>query len=273
MNDTHPVSKRPGYHDLYFRLALSLLAAHFLIAFGEKESFFELLLMWDYYRSLLFSALIAFILISFIRYVFTRLDKRYDWKMQTAKRLAMQSLWGVAVPAILAFLLAAVYFSMHHIHILDTLYLRFDFPVIVLLLIVLNMYYLVFRFYRQSQAPVEKNEESHYRKTFIVFKGAKSIPVPVDMIAYFFHEGDFNFLRTTNGEDFLVSQSLDEVQAQLDPAIFFRANRQMLIGFGACKHFEPLEFNKLALFIEPPYKEAVIISQKRAKGFKDWMER
>jgi DNA-binding LytR/AlgR family response regulator len=264
----------PGYRDLYFRIGLSLLGAHFLIAFGEKESLFELLLMWDYYRSLLFGFLIAFLLISFIRFVFLRLDKKYDWKEHTAKRAVLQSLWGVAIPAILAFLLAAVFFAIHGINILKTLYLKFDFPVIVLMLVLLNMYYLAYYFFLGLQSGRDMPENNReYRNTFIVTKGARNIPIPIDSVAYFFHEGDYNFLRTLTKEDFLVSRTLDEIQQQLDPTRFFRVNRQMLVAFSACSHYEPLEHGKLLLFVEPPYKELAPISQKRAKDFKEWIER
>jgi len=47
----------------------------------------------------------------------------------------------------------------------------------------------------------------------------------------------------------------------------------MIVNFRACRHFEPLEFGKLKLIVAPETKEPVIISQKRAKGFKEWIER
>ena len=273
--------KRLEYNDLYFRIIIALLAAHIIVSFGAKESFFVLLISWYYYRSLLLSFVIAFLLISEVYLVTIKLDKNYNWKERTVQRVGLQVLIGVILPSVTAFLLATIYFRFFGFNILNTYYIRFDFPVIVILLILLNVYYLAFYFYKlwqQSEKRLlsintHKEEQQKGKEVFVVQKGAKNIPLPVDTISYIFHNGDYNFVRTFEREDFLITEPLDLVQEKLNDKKFFRANRQVIVNFTACKHFEPLEFGKLELIVNPPTKEQIIISQKRAKAFKDWIGR
>jgi hypothetical protein len=271
-----------GYNDIYFRIIVALVAAHIIVAFGAKEGFFQLLISGFYYRSLLLSFVIAFALVSEVYFIIVKLDKRFDWKNKTLHRAGLQVVLGILLPSLTAFLLAAGYFALFGYNILNTYYLQFDFPVIVIMILLLNVYYLAFYFYKQwqlSEQLIANNETSNSevngktKEIFVVQKGAKNIPLALDSICYFFHEGEYNFLRTCQREDFIVSQPLDDIQQQINEKHFFRVNRQMIVNFRACKHFEPWEYGKLKLFVTPETKEPVIISQKRAKGFKEWIER
>lgn len=267
-----------GYKDLYFRIILALVAAHTIISFAAQESIFQLLVSWFYYRDLALSFLIAFLLVNEVYLVTVKLDKRYDWKQYTAERIGLQVTFALIMPCITAFLLAVGYFSIFGLNIFKTEYLRLDFPVIVIMIVLLNVYYLAFYFYRQWRLAESRHLEiskplKETRKVFVVQKGAKNIPIPVEAISYIFHDGQFNFLRTKEKEDFIVNQPLDEVQQLLPEKHFFRVNRQMIVNFMACQHFEPLEFGKLVLNVTPPMKEPVIISQKKAKHFKEWIDR
>jgi hypothetical protein len=267
-----------SYRDIYFRIILALIAAHTILWFAAKENIFELWTSWFYYRDLALSFLIAFLLINEVYLVTVKLDKRYDWKQYTAERIGLQLTFGLIMPCITAFLLAVGYFRIFHLNIFETEYLRLDFPVIVILIVLLNVYYLAFYFFNQWRLAESRQLEvskpfKESRKVFVVQKGVKNIPVPIETISYIYHDGQYNFLRTNEREDFMITQPLDEVQQLLPENLFFRANRQMIVNLTACLHFEPLEFGKLALNVNPPTKEPVIISQKRAKTFKDWIDR
>ncbi len=268
------------YNDLSLRVIASILAAHFIVVYGVEKTLFQILLTPIYYLAMAASITIAFILISFVRGVYIKLDRKFDWINKPVERTGLQVLLGLVVPGLLAFILAFIYFSLRGMNILKTLYLRFDYPIILLLILFLNLYYLAYYFYgrmriAETMVPnsplIETDNSGDSSKSFLVNLGVKNLPIPVENIAYFFREGDLNFLRTFNGEDFPVSFSLDEIEQSLNEADFFRANRQMLVSRQACKHFEVLMYNKLELFVDPAYKIPVVISQKRSKFFKGWI--
>lgn len=268
------------YRDFWFRIIASALAAQFIVMYGIEESFFEVLLTDLYYIAMAGSIIIAFVLITFVRWVTIKLDRRFGWTERTVERVGLQVLLGWVAPGLFAFLLAFIYFSLRGLNILDTLYLRFDYPIILVMIIILNLYYLAYYFYERMQfaekavvnSPITLEEiDGTMQPTFLVNQGRKSIPVPIADIAYFFRNGDYNFLRTFHGDDYMINQSLDEVQALLHATDFFRANRQMLVSRRSCRHFEPLPYNKLELFVEPAYKGEIVISQKRNRSFRDWV--
>lgn len=267
------IKKFTGYDDLYFRLIASLLGAHFIVSFGERESFFELLLLWYYYRALLISFLIGFTLFTLINSISTKLDRQADWRLNTTLRTALQILFGLVLPGIVAFLLACLYFSLCGLNIFHTLYLKYDFPVIVLLLLLINAYYLVYYFVRKPSGdePSDTVEQEAYKEIMLVSKGSQNIPIQTSQIAYYFRDGDYNFLRTIDGEDFVINQTLDELQQSHRPQHFFRANRQLLVHVQACAQFDLLEYGKLQLHVNPPFKEALIVSRERATNFRNWI--
>ncbi len=273
--------RRNGYHDLWLRIIGALIASHLIVSFGEKENLFQLLLMWDYWRSLLISFAIAFLLVSLVYLITVRLDRRYDWKSQSVSRAFLQITLGLLLPALCAFFLAYFYFAAFGLHILDTPYLRFDFPIIVLMLVMLNLYYLAYYFFRRWQSAehavlnqihsITPATSKTASETFTIQQGAQSIPVPVASIAYFYRDGDYNFLKTFDGNTHLVSQTLDEIENSLERKMFFRANRQVIINKKACKSYATLEYGKLQLNLEPIPKEMVIISQRKSRLFKEWI--
>lgn len=285
MNPSRLLRQAPdSYKDLPFRIIIALLAAHIIVSFGEKESLFQLLLMPDYYRSLGFSFVIAFILVCIVHATTVSLDRRFDWRSVPVVRAGLQFSLALLLPAILAFLLAFFYFRAFGLHILDTLYLKYDFPVIVLMLVLLNIYYLAFYFYRRwrdaeqlaasiPDSVTEAEAQQGHVEFFLVQQGASSIPIPVPDIACFYRDGDYNFLKTFEGTTHLVSQTLDEIESRLHSRHFFRANRQVIIQFRACTAYETLAYGKLEIKAQPALKEPIVVSQRKARQFREWMER
>lgn len=278
LTGSHPVS----YSDLYFRIVACLVGSHILLIYGETQSVFQILLLPGYYYSLIGSFLIAMILFALIRWVVKKLDTRFDWKKRTLERTGMQVVTGLILPCFLAFLLAFVYFQVRAgINILNTSYVRYDFDFIIALLLLINLYYVAYYFYvRWHQAEkllaemvvsADKGAKPA-KKTFQVSKGAQNLLVNVEDIAYVFRDDESNFLRTVNGENYYIADTLDEVQQQLPETSFFRANRQFVLNRRACSGYELLTYGKLKANVSPAFNAEVVISQKRALAFKKWLE-
>lgn len=281
MEQTITLDHKVDYKDLYLRLAACLAASHIIVIYGEPKSVFEIMLLPEYYIALLGSTLIAFILFSIVRFITVKLDRTYSWKERTAERIGMQSFFGLIVPSFCAFLLASFYFYIRGGNILKTTYLRYDFQVVIMQLLLINIYYVAYYFYQQW-AYVEKavatlvtpnTIAAQEKQTFTVSKGAINIVLQLDQIAYCYRKEESNYLRTTQGEDFFISLSLDEVQQQLPEQKFFRANRQVLVHRQAIKGYDLLAYGKLEAYLYQTLDEEVIISQKRAKDFKRWVDK
>ncbi|HQW42896.1 MAG: LytTR family transcriptional regulator [Chitinophagaceae bacterium] len=110
-------------------------------------------------------------------------------------------------------------------------------------------------------------------KILVAVSGNKNIPITVETIAYFYKDGNYTTLKTFQSETYLLNHSLDELMKLLEETLFFRANRQFIINLKACHYFTNEENGKLEVQLIPEHNDSVIISQKRAPVFKDWLNK
>lgn len=115
-------------------------------------------------------------------------------------------------------------------------------------------------------------KEENYRSHLLVpLKGDKLLPLSVDSIQYcFISEGHVQAMDA-DGHTYLFQQTLDELSEQLNPRLFYRANRQYLIAKQAVAEID-LWFNgRLAVTLCVPTPERIIISKAKAAEFKTWL--
>lgn len=114
-------------------------------------------------------------------------------------------------------------------------------------------------------------EKPKYKQRFLVKKGVHFISVPVASIAYFFTEHKVSFLVNREGDRFMADQSLQQLEEELDPMIFFRVNRKYLASLASIAQFSSNGQGKLILELNPPVSEEVIVSQEKSSAFKQWV--
>lgn len=110
------------------------------------------------------------------------------------------------------------------------------------------------------------------RSTFLVNQKGKYYPVSVEDIAFFYTEHEVVWLHKSSGEKYAIDYKLDELETMLNPAQFYRANRQFIIRFEAVKEFEPYFNRKLLVRLQPATPEPLVISKAKATDFMRWLE-
>jgi two-component system LytT family response regulator len=98
----------------------------------------------------------------------------------------------------------------------------------------------------------------------------KLIPLPASDIAYAYIDTKMVKLVSMSGKSYYMSQTLDDLLTQLDPQMFFRANRQFIISRDAVKDVSIWFGNKLAINLIMETPEKIIISKARVAEFKHW---
>ncbi|MBO0931497.1 LytR/AlgR family response regulator transcription factor [Fibrella aquatilis] len=110
-----------------------------------------------------------------------------------------------------------------------------------------------------------------YRSRFLVSYRDQLTAVPIDDVAYFYSEQKITHLITAGGKLYPVAQTMDELETQLDPQRFFRANRQFMVSVGAIgtifTHFN----GKLKLDLRPATPHEVLVSREKATALKAWL--
>lgn len=257
-------SYRPGFFSILYT---SIISSHLIISIGDKRNLLQLILYRDYFISLGYIGAAAFVVVFYVVWIDSNLNRFYDWREKFAERMFYQILLALVLPAFLIYILTAFVFYLLGTGIVESGFLVIKFPVALLLLVIINLM-LIISYLVNSL--LEDDGQEHIKPFVWVHKSGRNIPISHEEIAYIFHKDQYNYLRTFSGQDFMISHTLDEMQHKLPATEFFRANRQIIINISACSHYETIEFGKLNLELKPDFDNTVVVSQKRAKDFKKW---
>jgi DNA-binding LytR/AlgR family response regulator len=110
-----------------------------------------------------------------------------------------------------------------------------------------------------------------WRQRLVLRRGAAFASVRCDELAWCVSVDKLAFVLTRGGERLLADETLSELEAGLDPSCFFRVNRQVLVHIDAVKTFRPHGKGQLKLELAPAAEVPVIVSQERARAFRDWL--
>ena len=110
-----------------------------------------------------------------------------------------------------------------------------------------------------------------YKKRFLVKRGNDYIAVKTEDIAYFYAVHKLICMVDKAGRKFILDKSLADLEKEIDPAVFYRANRKYLVNITAIKKIKTYPKSKLELEVVPPMDEEIIISQENVSDFKEWM--
>ena len=115
-----------------------------------------------------------------------------------------------------------------------------------------------------------RQDQKKYKQRFLIRQGEKMISVGIDEIAYFQLRNGVVSLHTWQQRSFILDFNLDEILQQVNPQVFFRANRQFIVHVQAIQVAHKYHKGKILLEVQPEPSEQVIISAERAAEFKQW---
>lgn len=118
-----------------------------------------------------------------------------------------------------------------------------------------------------------KQGENPYRVRFLLpYKdGFKTVPVAdIDLI---YSESKNTHLVLGNGRLEIVTQTLEDLEEQLNPAQFFRANRQYLVNINSLESIHNHFHGKLKVVVRNNQQHEILISKEKAPLFKEWLDR
>lgn len=111
-----------------------------------------------------------------------------------------------------------------------------------------------------------------YRSRFLIRTGQTYIRINCEDIAYFTTENKLTYVVLFNGKKYQTDYTLDTLEKELNPGIFFRISRQFIINVDSVESVHAYFGGSLKLHINPKTDEEVIVSRRRVNGFKEWMD-
>ncbi len=116
------------------------------------------------------------------------------------------------------------------------------------------------------------NKKPVYKERFMVYSGRKIVSMSADQIACVYSMEKSQFLISKEGRFCTIDYSLDQLEEMLDPASFFRVNRQLLMNFNSIKEVEPISRSRLKIITKYDIPVDPLVSVHRTAGFRKWLE-
>lgn len=124
-----------------------------------------------------------------------------------------------------------------------------------------------------NMSRVLKQLDSGYRQSILVSYRESMIPVKVGEISFVYAANGVVLLSTLDNRSYVIPYTIDQMEAMLNPQLFFKTNRQFIVNRTSIRSIEHY-FNRrlvVKLQIESPVK--IIVSRLRAQDFLYWIER
>jgi DNA-binding LytR/AlgR family response regulator len=110
-----------------------------------------------------------------------------------------------------------------------------------------------------------------YQEKFIIHVGAQIKLVQDHEIAYIFTENKVVYLVTNTNQKYSMEITLEAFEKLLNPALFYRINRQFIVSIKAIEKMAPASKQRIELSLVPATSYETITSFERTPQFKKWL--
>lgn len=110
-----------------------------------------------------------------------------------------------------------------------------------------------------------------YQERFIIKTGAQIKLIYDKEIAYLFTENKAVFIVNFSNQKFLMPASIESFEKSLNPKMFYRINRQVIVNINAIRKMAPASKQRIQLTLEPSSTHETITSFERTPNFKKWL--
>lgn len=124
--------------------------------------------------------------------------------------------------------------------------------------------------YKELLEAITKGEKK-YRKRFLISGATSYFKLDVEDVAWFYTENRVTTAVTFKGKKYVIDLTIEKLEEQLDPDLFFRTNRSTIVHINAIRKFENHFGGKLILRLVHPFDQPITISRLKAAEFKDWI--
>jgi two-component system response regulator LytT len=114
-------------------------------------------------------------------------------------------------------------------------------------------------------------DRRQYQKRFVVKSGQMIKAVDTAHIAYFYTKDRLVLMTTADDKRYTTDHKLDELEDLLDPAVFFRVNRQLIVNINAIDKMFTYTKSRVKIMLNPQLDIEVIVSSERSAEFKTWL--
>ncbi|MCU0353841.1 MAG: LytTR family DNA-binding domain-containing protein [Cytophagales bacterium] len=113
----------------------------------------------------------------------------------------------------------------------------------------------------------------NYKSRFLVRFGDHLQYKNVQDVSYFYADGKVVYLVTNDNKRFIVEYTLEELEVVLDPTVFHRINRKVIVHLEAVRDVRLHSNSRLRLSLRPTLEGDVVVSREKVSAFKAWLDK
>lgn len=111
-----------------------------------------------------------------------------------------------------------------------------------------------------------------FKKRFTIKVGQHIKIIHTDTIECLFSENKSTYIHTNEHRNYLIDNSLEYWQDELNPEHFFRVNRTFIVHINAIKDIIAYTNSRLKLILHSYKEQEIIVSRERVKQFKEFIQ-
>jgi DNA-binding LytR/AlgR family response regulator len=111
-----------------------------------------------------------------------------------------------------------------------------------------------------------------YKKRLSVKVGQHLKLINIDDIECFYSENKGTYAYTSDGRNYLLDHTLEQLEHELEPKLFFRISRKFFVNINAIKDMIHYTNSRLQIKLNTFKDQEVIVARERVKDFKDWLQ-
>lgn len=114
--------------------------------------------------------------------------------------------------------------------------------------------------------------EREYKKRLTARVGHHLKIINIDEVECFYSENKGTYAATTEGRNFLLETTLENLESELAPKTFFRVSRKFYVNINHIKDIISYTNSRLQLKMNRFKEQEIIVSRERVKDFRLWLE-
>ena len=114
--------------------------------------------------------------------------------------------------------------------------------------------------------------EREYKKRFSIKVGQHLKLINIEDIECIYSENKGTYAYTKEGRNYLLDATLDQLENELEPNVFFRISRKFYVNINAIKDMVSYTNSRLQIKLNTFNEQDIIVSRERVKDFKNWLE-
>ena len=114
--------------------------------------------------------------------------------------------------------------------------------------------------------------EREYKKRFTAKVGQHIKIINSEDVECFYSENKGTYAATKDGRDYLLDTTLEQLEDELKPQVFFRVSRKFFVNIDYIKDIISYTNSRLQIKLNNNPQLEIIVSREKVKDFKLWLE-